>query len=117
MLRLAEGVVAEWEAEKIRRRAEERKAAKARRTHKRKAERKAAEARLAELVEELKAVKARRATSLGWAGLGFAVAYQAVEKPLEQAKWGFGEHAAATIPQSAPHLSSVKLRSSLRLAR
>jgi len=43
--------------------------------------------------------------------------YQAAEKPLGQAKWGFGEHAAAMIPQSAPHLSSVKLRSSPWLAR
>jgi len=43
--------------------------------------------------------------------------YQAVEKPLGQAKWGFGKQAAAPIPQSARYLSSASLRFSHRLAR
>jgi len=76
MLRLAEGVVAEWEAEKIRRRTEERKAAKARRAEKRKAEREAATARLAEIAEALKAGDEEKARHLGIGHqIAFAVVY------------------------------------------
>jgi len=46
-----------------------------------------------------------------------ASGYQAVEKPLGQAKWGFGEQAAAPTPQSARHFSPIRLRLSHRLAR
>jgi len=42
---------------------------------------------------------------------------QAVEKPLGQAKWGFGEQAVATVPLSLNRISSVQLRFSRRLAR
>jgi len=38
-------------------------------------------------------------------------------KPLGQAKWGFGEQAVATIPQSLRHVSSMQLRIGGRLVR
>jgi len=48
---------------------------------------------------------------------GSEVAYQAVEKPLDQAKWGFGEQAASPIPQSVRHLFAARPRFSRGLAR